>query len=656
MASPNPEGMPYPNTPEIYGDSLRTLLAAEITPETVETYATTALQAAVDLSEKFRSETRATTWDNRHEDRAFNAVGLGNINQILTRIVEIDDSINRASKIINSLVTNSAVFIPPDTQTARFRNGTAEFTQKQTIHRAQTVLFILENDFGIDISDSTSINIEKGAVLKTMVRQDGYVYIEVGALNRVIFVCDESENASFIFDTQRISEIGLQGEGLRVLTKNQLREIIALHPSTGKRVTHTKNFVRDVKTALNSCGDEHSTVSTANGYLLPRADANVIATNKLAKQLGVHAETIVNAATELGIPVCTYTNGRGPFSGIDSQAINQLRQHELIAMPHGSDYEAESLEALHRKLRIGKETLRQLCQDSHIQIGWYKFGTRHASGEGIVAADINRLLATPTLGTPVGDEAGAIGTNALLQLLAPLNHGTLIEVLDDLQLDLREFRFGKHIARGFFPSDINAIRQHPRVCIPDAQHYDAISLRDVANYYGTTPHTVRRAAKESKVRIGEFRFNYTPGYGLLKSDVEKLASTATFKTAPADSGMISVNQLREELDVMPNSVLQAAERQGIEATLKKINGRRTSVFTPEERNKIRQDEKMATPNSKTYGARSLNDVRNELQITRSALDRIIALKGIQLGEYRFGPNYTQGILPQDLETIRQELT
>lgn len=149
--------------------------------------------------------------------------------------------------------------------------------------------------------------------------------------------------------------------------------------------------------------------------------------------------------------------------------------------------------------------------------------------------------------------------------------------------------------------------------------------------------------------------SFVSARGLLRQDLENLKQSEYLTTPDADEGMISINALRLRLDVAKPAILKAAERQGVTKRKYKFGGVVTDGFTQEESNRIWQDEAMATPNAEIYGAISMNQAKERLKITRGQLMKFIASLEIQLGEFRFGPSYTSGILPADLELIRSSL-
>ena len=76
-----------------------------------------------------------------------------------------------------------------------------------------------------------------------MMRQTPYVRVQIPGLNRLVYVCDEEENASYIFDTEKMKEIpDLTVEDIDLETKMDRDEMIEKCPGIGARVIQSKNW------------------------------------------------------------------------------------------------------------------------------------------------------------------------------------------------------------------------------------------------------------------------------------------------------------------------------------------------------------------------------------------------------------------------------
>lgn len=80
-------------------------------------------------------------------------------------------------------------------------------------------------------------------------RKLSYATVEVPALNRIVQICDEEGNASYIFDREEIEKVGLTADGLNRMSKNDKNALIAKNSKIGKRLVQTKHW-RDSMSAL----------------------------------------------------------------------------------------------------------------------------------------------------------------------------------------------------------------------------------------------------------------------------------------------------------------------------------------------------------------------------------------------------------------------
>jgi biotin operon repressor len=123
---------------------------------------------------------------------------------------------------------------------------------KALIPRLKTTLFILSSQFGVDLNDPKQLSLIPGEVTPEMVRKVSYYLIEAHNLGRSLLVCDEAENASFIFDSKYLEELGFKSDDLLSLTKNELKEYIEQYPDMGRRMLYTSRFVSNMINAIES--------------------------------------------------------------------------------------------------------------------------------------------------------------------------------------------------------------------------------------------------------------------------------------------------------------------------------------------------------------------------------------------------------------------
>jgi hypothetical protein len=85
-------------------------------------------------------------------------------------------------------------------------SGSGTYEAPRKLDRLVTLAYILERDFDIDPS---TVRYVQGSTTDTMLRQEPYVRVEIEDLNRVVYVCDEEGNASYVFDAEVLEQLGI---------------------------------------------------------------------------------------------------------------------------------------------------------------------------------------------------------------------------------------------------------------------------------------------------------------------------------------------------------------------------------------------------------------------------------------------------------------
>jgi hypothetical protein len=187
-----------------------------LTVDNIDSFADDALNELIVLIGEIKEE-----YENRHlieegqqidqntlESLACVEYGLPETSPILdlitkkvSQLEQIDDFIN------NNIIQRNEVIVPPDQISPEFGNGEGrEKKDPSIIPRLKTLLYILEADFSLDLKELT---LTQGQNTKEMVRKLSYVTVEAPEINRVVQVCDEEGNASYIFDLAEMEKHGI---------------------------------------------------------------------------------------------------------------------------------------------------------------------------------------------------------------------------------------------------------------------------------------------------------------------------------------------------------------------------------------------------------------------------------------------------------------
>lgn len=257
--NPKPKQKSLESLKETFKQRLDAILNKQITVENIETFADEALDKTIKLTEDISKEYETNGVLNagpasmrEKEDFAFSALELPNLQEVLQSIIDVKERIDRIRKDIGeSNINADKVLIPPQHDSPlTLNNGTGQgIEKKKLIPRLLTLLYILETDFDIK---KEQVKIIEGKVTPEMVRQTPYVRVEVTDMGRLIYICDEEGNASYVFDTDKLEEAGISTETLDVSDKGAINELIVKHPGIGARVIQTKNWRMKISELLDN--------------------------------------------------------------------------------------------------------------------------------------------------------------------------------------------------------------------------------------------------------------------------------------------------------------------------------------------------------------------------------------------------------------------
>lgn len=294
--------------------AINEILSRRLTPENIDHYADDALDDLVKVVDgilrAFRQQPIVFGATERaDENAAFARYGLNAdmIEDTLDHVTAVADDIRELDTLLNEITKHSnSIIIPPgDRGVGEITPGDGSFSEKQSIERTKTILFLLKNRFDIDLRDSGEFKIISGVLGDNMIRAQGYNMLDIPALDRAVFVCDEEDNATFIFDTTRLEGLIITSE-LANLTKDKLHELLEQHPSVGRRVVYSKRFVEEIASLLKELPEGDDVVKNVDedtGQFLKsveKASKDQLSASGMAKKFGVSWDTIIKALNDLG--------------------------------------------------------------------------------------------------------------------------------------------------------------------------------------------------------------------------------------------------------------------------------------------------------------------------------------------------------------------
>ncbi len=254
MSTGNPSFNPTPaksleSLKETFKKRLNAILYKQLTVENIETFADEALSGTVKLTDDILAEYKTNPnlhlnqipLDKREqENEAYAILGLPNISEILQSIINVKEKIDAIGKYINrnNEVTDEVMIPAQADSLLEIKSGSGKgIENKKFIPRLLILLYILEIDFEIPKEE---IKIAEGTIAPGMVRQTPYVRVEVSDIERVIYICDEEGNASFVFDTDKLEKAGIKIENLDISDKGAIKKLLAEQPGIGARIIQTK--------------------------------------------------------------------------------------------------------------------------------------------------------------------------------------------------------------------------------------------------------------------------------------------------------------------------------------------------------------------------------------------------------------------------------
>ncbi len=240
---------------EEFQDQLHNILYTPLSVETIGQFADDALNKLINLNESVvhRYQQEYPESDALSgaglEDAAYAAYELENLGTVLDRITAVRDRIAViAQRVQESLSQTNSVIVPPDEIGPAFQDtGSGSYEAPDKLNRLITLAYILETDFDLD---RASVRYTQGTTTDAMVRQEPYVRVEINDLNRVVYVCDEEGNASYVFDTKVLEHLSIDLLELDKMTKNGRNAFLRLTPEAGRRIVQSPAWRSVVSQAL----------------------------------------------------------------------------------------------------------------------------------------------------------------------------------------------------------------------------------------------------------------------------------------------------------------------------------------------------------------------------------------------------------------------
>jgi hypothetical protein len=253
-----------------YRQKLDTILYKELTVENIDTFADDALNDLISLNEEIleqskidsSSQSNVFLTKREQEDFVYQKLGLPDIQEILERINSVRDRIENIKRyLLDHKQYTDAVITPPEKNGHAIEKGSEKgLKERSLVPRLLTLMYLLEVDF--DIRKET-VSVLEGEVHPGMIRKTPYIRVEIPELDRVVYLCEEEQNASYIFDTKKLQELGVSIDRLDIDNKGEKNVLIVEHPGIGVRLAQSSQWRRKMSMFLSETISEEAMTSAA---------------------------------------------------------------------------------------------------------------------------------------------------------------------------------------------------------------------------------------------------------------------------------------------------------------------------------------------------------------------------------------------------------
>lgn len=212
-----------------YRERYQRIVEMPLSPNNVDSYADEAMDQLsgliADIEDKYKWEGLGLS-DKEREDMIFQQALPGeNINDTLDRIDTVAQDLRGLDRLIDASrnMPVDQVILPPDETELLMTMGegsSGEARELKRLPKLKTALFVLGQDFGVDVYDEEQLRLSTGIVDPKMMRKTSYDAIELPQLERLLLICDENGNRTYVFDTAKLDEVKITPEMLKNGTKS----------------------------------------------------------------------------------------------------------------------------------------------------------------------------------------------------------------------------------------------------------------------------------------------------------------------------------------------------------------------------------------------------------------------------------------------------
>lgn len=599
-----------------FTSTLMGIQSRPIIPENIDSYAGDALSDLINLTvsvtEEYRNENLLIAESGKElEDKAFAYFGLNNIDEILSHVATKDSEIKHIADLIGKAENIGITIVPPQEQEYPIQVGSGNYEKKSIISRTKTLLFILSNDFDVNLDDPEQVTIKTGVLSDSQMRGLSYFMINVPGLNRTVLCCDEEGNVTYVFDNSVLDSHGISPEDLSRLTKADINDLLQADPEMGKRVIYSPKFVPGMIGLMTDLQANASADDLRGFYLYPKAPEEVLSAKSFALELGVARETVVRAISELG------------------DRLGEIQNYRFNTMV-AAGFSPEQLELIRKHLEGNGNLSAQPPEHVLSAVGF-------ANELGIDASTIRRAV------NELGDSLG----------------------------EAKKYKFGGNVTVGYSSEQQQLLRQHleSRGLFSAKPPDGFITNKDLSKQLAVDSSVVQRAVEKLAEQLGpvnSYRFNNsaTARYSPEQQETirEYLEERGNF-AGQASEGVLSGSALSKQLGVASSTLNRAIEmlRDSLDGVKKyRFSQRIVAGYTPKQQEMIRKylRENGFLGEAAPDGIMSSSSIARQLGVSIQSVDKSVEELGVVLGRvgnYRFNSTLGAGFTIAQQEMIKRHL-
>lgn len=235
-----------------FQEKLQNILNTQVTTENINNFADKALDNLINLNDEILEsypENKTKLEGKELEDKAYDFYEMEGIENLLDRIQEKSEQIDDIKNFIKEKTKEDPkVFVPADKRNAFNKTtGDIPYEEKKIIPRLTTLLYLLETDFEISKEE---ITVTEGQVLNSQVRREPYFRVEIDELEKLVYICIEEGNVTYIFDNNKLKEYKIEIDDLDIKTKEERKTLLLSKENIGTKIIQSKNWREKISNLL----------------------------------------------------------------------------------------------------------------------------------------------------------------------------------------------------------------------------------------------------------------------------------------------------------------------------------------------------------------------------------------------------------------------